>query len=72
VSHSVISGVSPKDLRDLYQQALDLGCTAETSGGNHIKLRLPGGGSLCGPLTSSDRRSTLNMRSRLRRRGLAL
>lgn len=69
---SVLNGVRPKDLRDLYLKAVDLGCDVEMSRGNHVKVRLPEGGSLCGPLTSSDRRGTLNLRSRLRRRGLPI
>lgn len=72
MSAQILRGVTPKDLRDVYAQALALGCTAEITGGNHVRIRLPGGGSMCGPLTSSDRRGALNVRTRLRHRGLDL
>jgi ribosomal protein L2 len=68
---NVLSAVKPRELADLYRSAQDEGCTL-TRNSKHIQVQLPSGAKVFGPLTSSDRRCYLNIRSQLRRAGLDL
>lgn len=69
---SIKRGVKPVDLRDVYQDAIDAGCTVSMTRGNHVRLVLPNGNTHFGPLTSGDRWSAKNARSQLRKKGLPL
>ena len=65
-------GIKPVELRDLYERAEQAGCTISITGGNHIRVRTPDGKVVHGPLTSGAKRAILNVRSQLRRAGVAL
>ena len=66
-----LNSVRPKELGDVYRRAIELGCTCYVTKGTHVKVMLPGGGSINGPLTGSGRADKM-MRTRLRRAGLEL
>ena len=71
-SSKTLSSVKPKELGDLYRATLEEGCTVQISARTHVVVVLPDGQEFHGPLTSGNRRSVLNTRTRLRRLGLSL
>jgi hypothetical protein len=62
--------VKPRELREMYGRAIELGCTVELTGKNHIKVTTPKGEAIFGALTASDQRAVKNARSLLRRYGI--
>ena len=70
-SAATLRQVKPKQLGDLYRQARDLGCAVSVTGSNHIRVDTPRG-PVFSSRTSSDQRSVQNLRSQLRRKGVAV
>jgi hypothetical protein len=66
-----MTGIKPRELRDVYERARDAGCELTYGRNNHITVLSPGGGKLQGPLTGGAR-SHLALRTRLRRLGVTL
>lgn len=66
-----LNSVRPKELADVYRAAIAAGCTCYVTKGTHVKVMLPGGRSVNGPLTGASRADKM-MRSRLKRAGLEL
>lgn len=66
-----LSAVKPKELGQVYRDAIAAGCTCFVTRGTHVKVLLPGGGSVNGPLTGAGRADKM-MRTRLKRAGLEL
>jgi hypothetical protein len=66
-----MTGIKPRELRDVYEKARDAGCELSYGRNNHITVKAPQGGKLQGPLTGGAR-SHLTLRTRLRRLGVTL
>ena len=66
-----MTGINPRELRDLYAAARDAGCELTHGRNTHITVRTPGGRKIQGPLTGGPR-SHLALRTRLRREGVAV
>lgn len=65
-----LSGVQPKELRDVYRTWRKEGVVLSLTGGNHVRAVWPDGFTYIGPLTSGDRhihRRVLTSATRLRR-----
>jgi hypothetical protein len=62
-----LSSVKPKELRDLYQAAEELGCVLEPRA-SHWRITRPGyPGHVTGPSTASEYRGIANTRAQIRR-----
>lgn len=72
MSIKALRGVRPEALRRLYVKAEEAGCTVSLTEGGHVKVAGPEGGLTFGPLTASGGRATANVRSQIRRLGVAL
>ena len=66
-----LNSVKPKELADVYRAAIAAGCTCYVTRGTHVRVMIPDGGSVNGPLTGGAR-ADKSMRTRLRRAGLGL
>lgn len=68
MSRGSLSAVKPKELRDLYKAAEELGAILEQRRSGHWRITRPGyPGAVTGPHTASDNRSVANTRAQLRR-----
>lgn len=70
--NSVLRNVKPPELRKVYRDAEDAGCTITMTRSTHVRVETPEGRIFTGPMTSSDRRGFHRTRSDLRRMGVAI
>lgn len=56
--------------RDLIREAKRQGWVVATTGSGHLRLTSPTGHIIVAARTPSDKRATLNLRARLRQRGV--
>lgn len=64
-------GIKPAAMRQLVGRAIKAGATIRSTGGGHYALRLPDGTPIFLASTTSDQRAIQNVRSLLRRKGMA-
>jgi hypothetical protein len=61
-----LRGVRPAELRDLYRTLQQQGADLSVTRRSHVRIELPNGNVLTGPMSGSDRRGVLALRKNLR------
>lgn len=61
-----------KDWKRFLKEVEAAGCEIETTNGGHVRIKTPTEGLVFAPSTPSDYRSLANIRSVLRRKGVAI